>query len=868
MDKLVTLFGYLSSYVVPSRRNGGAQEDRGSNAKKTSRKSQANGESNDSRFKASLNSTDSGFNSTNGGLKGVSSGENNLNRPKASVFMETNLDTLRGEVREIQPQPPPTRCKIQRDEPLKRARHIDVFSGQNPSALPPVDTIQPSCANIKTAHNGILTASSAGTSSDGVCNTRTKGALPSVNNDREELLTKDTHPEKQGKNQDLRRSYGLPNIFSNVGKSFVETNQLSVFDRTSFRKKSTCVENVTPVEKTSMEEDCDPANGRKSRLKMPKAKRKSKKRKKGNVCEAATRSQVEQYGKEESRIAGEEGMKECDEAISCQAKQEGKGAQKMEAEGSTNNPKGERPRTALGKWMKRRSNSVAPAALYDSTTGATECVQIKERGSPMQTNKDLDAPEKQDSSPSRTTPDRNTLSCKTVLVRECSENVSVIIVKEATNEQTKFFTRKDARKKISNTKLTEQVQERFESATKAEREEEAGSYGGPAKEEEVPTGKVTPPYPVKRDLLKETVENVSLAALNDEPTVRLKITTKRKLNINRLDRTDDHLSAQRVSGSEGDSKSSSLKLKSVGKKDGVLESVQTPLDLGSGLPDPIDFSPGPSSKSCKTIYVKQRSESTCKKLVEEDPTMTQMNDEHDIKAFGVESLRRDTKKGVKDLSVLNDSENSVCTTTDLKQGAGSTELNSITGNPGSNVGNGELPILNDSKFQPQGPVGAAPSSATGNGMQSFSTSRKPSTLISESIVALHRDECPSTALPAIDKPKWNGGQSCLPAIKPEKKQKVEDFLEKQRRKQQQQEEDDFEGWEQDEPEEVKRILQRPVTAKIPNYPADWGPLPNERPPGRGGQGYCLGVLWKKPERSALSDSSCEGMSDKYFTALL
>ena len=42
-------------------------------------------------------------------LKGVSSGETNLNWPRASLFTETNLDTLRGEVRDI--KPPPTRCK-------------------------------------------------------------------------------------------------------------------------------------------------------------------------------------------------------------------------------------------------------------------------------------------------------------------------------------------------------------------------------------------------------------------------------------------------------------------------------------------------------------------------------------------------------------------------------------------------------------------------------------------------------------------------------------------------------------------------------------------------------------------------------------
>jgi len=62
--------------------------------------------------------------------------------------------------------------------------------------------------------------------------------------------------------------------------------------------------------------------------------------------------------------------------------------------------------------------------------------------------------------------------------------------------------------------------------------------------------------------------------------------------------------------------------------------------------------------------------------------------------------------------------------------------------------------------------------------------------------------------------------------------------------------DDFESWGEPEPEEVKRILERPISAKLPPYPAHWDPLPNERPPWRGGQGYCLGVTWKLNPREA------------------
>ena len=133
---------------------------------------------------------------------------------------------------------------------------------------------------------------------------------------------------------------------------------------------------------------------------------------------------------------------------------------------------------------------------------------------------------------------------------------------------------------------------------------------------------------------------------------------------------------------------------------------------------------------------------------------------------------------------------------------------------------------------------------------------RPSTYLQQ-FIELTKSDCSSAGVsepppPLPDcKPKWLGAAPCLPAIMPEKKQcgnnkKLEL-------------EDDFEGWGEPEPADVKRILERPISARLPRYPAHWDPLPNERPPGRGGQGYCLGAIWKKPKRSALSDSSCDGM---------
>lgn len=106
MDEFVTFFGYIQNVVLPSRRN---RNTNGTNSRGTRAYNQAPDESPKTGGNFREGSLDSGFNSTNGGLKGVSSGETNLNWPRASLFTETNLDTLRGEVRDI--KPPPTRCK-------------------------------------------------------------------------------------------------------------------------------------------------------------------------------------------------------------------------------------------------------------------------------------------------------------------------------------------------------------------------------------------------------------------------------------------------------------------------------------------------------------------------------------------------------------------------------------------------------------------------------------------------------------------------------------------------------------------------------------------------------------------------------------
>ena len=134
--------------------------------------------------------------------------------------------------------------------------------------------------------------------------------------------------------------------------------------------------------------------------------------------------------------------------------------------------------------------------------------------------------------------------------------------------------------------------------------------------------------------------------------------------------------------------------------------------------------------------------------------------------------------------------------------------------------------------------------------------KKPSTFLQQ-FQELTNNDCSAAGTSELPpplpdcKPKWQGAGPCLPAIKSDKRQ--------YRKKKELKLKEDFEGWAEPEPAEVRHILERPVSAKPPRYPAHWDPLPKERPPGRGGQGYCYpGVNWSKPERSALPESFCDG----------
>ena len=339
-----------------------------------------------------------------------------------------------------------------------------------------------------------------------------------------------------------------------------------------------------------------------------------------------------------------------------------------------------------------------------------------------------------------------------------------------------------------------------------------------------------------------------MAALNDARTQQPKVAMKKELNIKRVDGLFHHTKRKHVESSNQESISSALKP----GFDSDCENVE-----GSGF-ESSNGVPKSPLMPCKTILVKQRPVKTVEgaSLAEDG---TKIKREHNTKRIAVESPPRDSRVDARQVALQSDSNFQSSETFEIKKGVVRSQP---IRKPEAQKG---LPYLAAPKKQNGGAVGNLLCSATANPcfplVRPNQATGQASAVLPTSSLLLNNQQCASSSsYNTIEKPQWNNGKPCLPSIKPERKQLVEDFLEKHRRKQQQELEDDFESWgEQDEePEEVKRILERPMTARLPRYPTHWDPLPNERPPGRGGQGYCLGVLWKKPEKSFLSESSSEG----------
>ena len=408
MDRILTPFGFLSSYVVPSRWNGRPNSESIANVEK----------SNDIHD----NSTDSGFHSSNVGLKDVASVGKTMCGTKASTFSESGFHgTIRGEVCEI---------KSPNASAFKSSK---VNFSKERSDLPPVNdnlTTRRSMllSSIKVVPDGKET--SVETNS---WRSRTDTILPQVHRDpRKELLSNEQ--QQKGKLpaktiKDNEKNKGLPNISSDVGKSFVETNQLTVFDQASFRKKPSSMGKEDIINESTNEVENGYENGQQPRTEKPrgrKSKRKKRDKRKGS-SERSNEKQQLSVGKREF----EGKAHECVKKTNHQAKEDGMKRESHTAakdiDGVKPKPSKHRPGTGLGKWFKKHRGTVAPAPLDDLNNGVSHCLKQQEEKSNTMTEKSLggEASKTHRSCPFTTPP-----HLKMVFASECQENVSVLLVKD------------------------------------------------------------------------------------------------------------------------------------------------------------------------------------------------------------------------------------------------------------------------------------------------------------------------------------------------------------------------------------------------------------------------------------------------------
>lgn len=829
MDKIVTFIGFIQNAVAPSRRNR--------NSNRTSRSSGRVFNDSFPRASASFrkDSFDSGFNFTKGGLEDTApSGENKMNRTKACAFTEQGLDTLRGEVREIEP----LRCG-----PSKRSANMNFYGGLTSAAVLPPAVIPMSSETLQGDLSEVVGKDTpAGVDSKMEGDSKNKANLPSLRGSR--LLSPGKQLKKQTKDRkglkqckDLTNKANLPDIFSNAGKSFVEVNQLSVFKRMPFRKTTAVKERAeaSTIEPVSKEEAISNRNGRKSRLKVPIVKLKSKNGKDGSRKEYAI-CQAEQVKNRKEQTVPAQGVTIFYEDNNRFVSEKGGESGTMK-----NGKGGLRPGTALGKWIKRHGNKVAPAPLDDLA-----------------------------SDHEKISPTEQALVQKEKKIQKKARNETIVpYANMVVDEETHALDKREKQGLTisSKTALTDGEDEKRGSSRLKACEKVETTRDKSFNRATSPENEVTSLSPLNSGFHKETLEDLSLKE-NDNDS--------QKTQPKEQDRVEDSIFTRKDNANFSE--------------DSDMFGIYEELERKSGLPDLPSLvtdhysQPFPTKRIFKNISENLiKSEDDSLKLDESAP--------HDTKQIDVVDRKKECKQRV----VPDDSKIQNPTTFNVKREVvGCTEIgklplirdpesqrlakmdirperkvsphewsNSSAQNTESSVR--ALPSIHDFKNQKQVVLEKTPSSATdcprpllcipARGFMKLSKDLQQSMVLANSAEGLSSDN-------SVSKATFNGGKACLPSIKTHNQQMVEEFLAKQKLKQmkQQEMENDFEGWDdEEEPEVIKQIFERPVTAKIPRYPAHWGPLPNERPPGRGGEGYCLGVIWRNTGKINVTDSSSEGM---------
>lgn len=385
MDKFITFIGYIQNYVVPSRRNGNRERASASSEKRNHAKNKAYLPQDKSQPRAGLNirkgSSGSRLNSKNGGPTG---GE----MEEADGSSETDGIFLRSEVEEARSPRPKCQMFVDKEKP-KRFVKVKIESCRSEAVLPPVDTVSTSYSNAARQFENIgVKAAQCETSA--TCpeklsqSVKKQATLPSYYAARDLPHDQITQPKEKIRgdnkgNKDLQRSNGLPDIYSTEGKPLVQLRQPSI-PNVPIRSKATFLVADTLSTDHVTDDWISPQKDQKSRLKLPKLKKKAKKRNMKDISNSHSGGLSEQggmAGQKESKNPVERGGKLCAGESKCEVAEVEKLSEEKIIEGggerkviNGKEQRQQRPRTAFGRWLKKRNNFVAPAPFDDLISDA------------------------------------------------------------------------------------------------------------------------------------------------------------------------------------------------------------------------------------------------------------------------------------------------------------------------------------------------------------------------------------------------------------------------------------------------------------------------------------------------------------------
>ena len=388
MDKFVTFIGYIQNFVMPSRRNESTEHAGASSEKRNLSENKAYLPQAKSHPRAGLNiSKDSSGRGFNSGIGGSTSGE----MEEADGSSERDGIFLPSEVEKARTPRPKCKMFVYNEQP-KKFDSVKTDSCRSQAVLPPVDTVSSPCSNAARHFDtiGVMAAqrqTSTATSPEKLRESGKKQtSLPSCSAARDlphDQMTKQRTRHDNRGNKDLQRRNGLPDIHSTEGKPLVQLRQPSI-PNVPIRREAAAPVLVADTLSFDNEEDdwIFPPKDQKAGLKLPKLKKKKKNKKKkdfGNSHSGSPSGQGGMAGKKESKNPVEKG-KLCAGVSKCEDAEVEKLSEErsIESGGERNVLNGreqqrqQRPRTALGRWLKKRSNSVAPAPFDDVISDARD----------------------------------------------------------------------------------------------------------------------------------------------------------------------------------------------------------------------------------------------------------------------------------------------------------------------------------------------------------------------------------------------------------------------------------------------------------------------------------------------------------------